>query len=585
MTTEAGNSIRDTENSDFEMRKEVLLRNTARVVSSADPKADLFGNSAVAALALGLNPDASNAVLCHVAEWFDHPHPTGRQHNGECDFAAMKLCRAFHLFQSNSALAPHTLQQIKRFFLRHDFKSMYDSENHHLLFHTSRYLMGSAWPDDQFEPYGQTGRELAATDAAWLETFIRFRARRGWGEFASSCYVVPDIECLLNLCDFAPSRKLSLLAENMITVRLADTAVDSLTGMYCGAHGRIYEPHALDHRNDGTLSLLYLYLGDIPQEWLQEKGTLVDAVTSKYRPPAILLDIAGRRREPYESYQRSHLHNTSDVLPSLPLPGSIRRYTFWTPDYVLGCVQKQDPYPEDCPGRWYSHHEQHEWDLSIAGHPGARIFTHHPGKKGNEHGYWTGDLQCGEKGGCGHFMQQRNVLLALYSIPANEPYQFIHAYVPRDDFDEILEKDGLLAIRKNKVLVALRLLGGYDWTTSGPYQGKEIISNGARNGAVCEIGLQHEYGSLRAFADKITVNQISFDADRMILAYRSPSIGEMRLDTRGLREMNGHTIDLDYPTYSCPYLHSDWDSGVIDLRYGENHARLDFTELGNDVST
>ncbi|MCK4607823.1 MAG: hypothetical protein KAU35_11045 [candidate division Zixibacteria bacterium] len=562
----------------FEARKHTLLLNTAKTVSSAERKADPYGNSAMAALLLGLDEDMCNSVLCHVAEWFDHSHPTGRSHDGECDFAAMKLCRAFHLFRNGSLLSRHTLQRIKRFFLTQDFKSKYDSENHHLLFRTSRYLMSSVWLDSSFEAYGRAGQELAAADANWLDAYIRFRARRGWGEFDSSCYIVPDLECLFGLYDYAPSPKLRRLAEMMITVLLADMAVDSLEGMYCGPHGRIYEAHALDHRNEPSFPLQYLYFGDVPQDWLGDRGTLVDALVSDYRPPDILLRIATRRRKPYENLERKHLHNTSDVLPSQPFAGSIRKYTYWTPHYVLGCVQRQDPYPADCPGRWYSHHEQHEWDLTIAGHPRTRIFTHHPGKKGNEHGYWTGDLSCG----CGYFLQHRNILLALYDIPPGEPYQYIHAYVPREAFDGILERDGLLVLRKNKVLVGLRLLGGYTWTTSGPYRDKEVISHGPRNGVICEVGLLSDYGSPEALADEMAANETSFDDKVMVLCYRSHRTGELRLNTRGLREVNGQELDLEYPTYSCPYLHSDWDSGVIDLKHGGNHARLDFRETCDD---
>lgn len=558
---------------EFESRRLGLLRNAARTAGSPDPKVDLFGNAAIAALALGENPAVGNAVLCHVAAWFDHPHPTGRQHRGESDFAAMKLCRAWHLFRAKPPLEQDTLAHLKRFFLEHDFESIYGSENHHLLFRTSRYLMGNVWPDDRFAAYGnRTGRDLAAADAAWLDAFIRFRARRGWGEFDSSCYIVPDLECLYNLYDFAPSPELRRLAEMMITVLLADMAVDSLDGMYCGAHGRIYEAHALDHREESCLPLQSLYFGNVPEAWLGERGTLVDALTSGYRPPEILLQLANGRREPYENRERKHLHNTDDVMPAHPIPGSIRKYTYWTPGFVLGCVQRQDPYPEDCPGRWYAHHEQHQWDFSVAGHPDARIFTHHPGQRGFEHGYWTGDLHCG----CGHFLQHRNTLLALYDIPAEEPHQFIHAYVPREAFDEYLERDGWLVLRQDRVLVALLLLGGHEWVADGPYRNREVISRGARNGAVCEVGSLADHASLAAFAAVVAANPRAFDAEAMTMAYRSCRDGELRLNTQGCRELNGRPLDLAYPTYGCPYLDSAWDSGLIQLKQGSRQLQLDF---------
>lgn len=575
MTTETSSLINDEYNAVFELRRQRLLHNTARLAVPGEPKSDVYGNSAIAALALDLDPEAPNTVLRYVASWFDHPHSTGRDHKGECDFAAMKLCRAFHLYHNTPRLAPETLASIRRFFLTTDFESMYGSENHHFLFCTSRYLMASAWPGEIFEAYGKTGHELAAIDAHWLDSFIRFRARRGWGEFDSACYIVPDLECLLSLFDFAASGEIRHLADRMLNVRLVDMAVDSLEGMYCGAHGRIYQRDALDHRDESSLPLQYLYFGSVPEAWLRERSTLVDVLTSAYRPPQIVLDIANQRHQTYENRERVHLHNVDDVQPLNPLPGSICKYTFWTPDYVLGAILRQDAYPPDCPGRWYMHHEQHEWDLSIAGHPDARIFSHHPGQIGNEHGYWTGDLKCG----CGHFLQVQNVLLALYDIPAEEPCQYIHAYLPRAAFDEIIEGGGLIAVRKGNVLAALRMLNGYEWAASGDYQDSEVISRGPHNGVVCEVGLLPEYESLEAFAEEIAANPITWDRETMRLSYRSQRIGELVIDTKGRREANGQALDLEYPTYSCPYLASTWDSGVIDLKFGGSSTRLDFRRL------
>jgi hypothetical protein len=554
--------------SSFESRQQFLLQNTAK-------SSDVYGNSAVASLALGQKIAEANAALSFASEWYDHPHPNGRDHRGEVDFTAMKLCRAWYSFGDSGLLAHETVERIQRFYLSYDFQSMYDSENHHLLFHTSRYLMACAFPGETFAAYGKSGRELAELDADWLERFICFRARRGWGEFASSHYIIPDVECLLNLFDFAPSAELARLAGQMITLRLADMAADSLGGMYCGAHGRIYQADALDHRGEASLPLQYLYFDALPQAWLDGRGTLVDALTSRYRPPQVLLDMAAGRREAYESLSRAHLHNTSDVLPSAPLEGSVRRYTYWTPDYVLGCVQYQDPYPEDCPGRWYRHHEQHEWDLSIAEHPDARIFSHHPGKNGNEHGYWTGDLDCA----CGHFMQSRSALLALYDIPENEPCPYIHAHVPRAAFDEVLEQGGMLFLRKGEVYAALKLLGGMAWASDGPYPDREVVSQGRRNGAVCEMGTRAEHGSFQDFIVEILGNTITFDAQRMVLAYHSRRAGLLEMDTDQSRKIDGKPLDLEYPTYANSYLHSDWDSGLVKLQYAGQQLTLDFRKL------
>jgi len=577
----------------FEARRVRLLEATAGgsgVTGEAiqDPAQDIYGNRAIANLALGRFLPEANARLRRTAAWFDHPHPNGRHHLGECDFAAMKLARAYWLLRGGGQFEASAVDRIRRFFLTTAFMSHYHSENHDFLFYTSRYLMAKAFWTETFEAYGKTGAELAREDADWLLHFIRYRAARGWAEFDSVCYFSPDWECLTSLFDFcgsadgmpagaaewdiASDSEIKRLAGMMMDLLLADMAVDSLNGMYGGAHGRIYEPHALDHAKGSTYALQYLYFGNVDADSLGRQGTLVDAVTSGFRPSELIVEIALDRPDAYENRERKHLHNTQDVRPVHPIPGSIRKYTYYTPDYVMGAVQYQNPYP---PGRagWYAHHEQHEWDLSFGTRTQARIFTHHPGDAGPEHGYWTGDLGCR----CGHFFQYKSAVLALYDIPEKQPHQFVHAYVPRHSFDEVIEENGFIFVREGEAFAALRMLGGHEWVTEGPYADCEVKSPGAKNGAVCEAGCLADFGSFEAFRKEIASNEMTFDAAHMRLSYFSTRAGRLFLDTKGTRRLNGEDVDLDYGTYDSPYMQSDWESGVIEIRKGEKRLVLDFT--------
>lgn len=557
----------------YERRRMRMLKASA----SGDLSADLYGSRAIANLFLNRRLSAANASLRRVAEWFDHPHPYGRDHRGECDFAAIKLCLAYCLFRRRGVLEPGTLERIQRFFLTMRFESMYGSENHVLLFRTSRYLMSRVYGRKQFQPYGRTGRELEAEDRVWLDRYIRFRAQRGWGEFDSSCYILPEWECLAALYDFAPDKQIRALARNMLNLLLADMAVDSLNGMHGGAHGRIYEQHALDHATTHSYALQHLYFGNVDPETMEGRGGPVEALTSRFRPHPLVLAIALDRTETYENRERKHLHNTDDCLPRRPLAGSIRKYTWWTPQFLLGCVQYQDPYPATCKGRWYAHHEQHQWDMTVGTRTQARIFTHHPGESGPEHGYWTGDLRCG----CGHFFQNRTALLALYDIPRDQPLQWIHAHVPKAAFDEVKCRAGFIFVREGEVYAALKMLGGHRWTRSGKWKDMEVRSYGGKNGAICEVGQASEFADFTAFQREILSNPIQFDRRRMRLRYASKRNGVLEMDTRGKRRFNGRDEDLNYATFENPFMKSRWRSGVIELRKGKWKLKLDFTSASN----
>ncbi|MFC1453002.1 hypothetical protein ACFLSJ_06610 [Verrucomicrobiota bacterium] len=558
----------------YEARREALLEKLLptpeHLMSSGG---DLYGNRAIAALVAGRFVEEANVRIRRTAEWFEHPHPNGRAHKGECDFAAMKLARLYHMQALRDKIQPANLEAIQRFFIEHDFESVHGSENHALLFRVSRYLMASALPDREFQAYGRLGREVAEEDLDWLERSIRYRAAYGWGEFDSACYINPDFECLINLHDFAPDATLRRLSGMMLNLLLADAIVDSLNGMYCGAHGRIYSKHALDHALENTRQFFCLYFGVLePQD--VTAAILVDILTSSFRPESILADLTLHRTGPYENRERKHLHNPSDTLPVRPVGGSIRKYTYWNESYAMGCVQRQDPYPAGCPGSWYAHHEQHQWDLTFAGSTRARLFTHHPGLGRLEHGYWTGDIRCG----CGSFFQNRSALIALYDIPQDQPYQFIHAYAPEDAFDDCRRRDGWVFVRKASAAAGLRMVNGHNFTPEGEFVGCEIRSPGSVNGVVCEAGNLKDFGGFDGFISEVLANPVAFDSDNRSLAYQSLRNGRLHLDGNGRRRFDDADADLEYPLFDCPYLKSDWGSGVIEIIFGDRRLTLDFTE-------
>lgn len=566
----------------FEARRRELIERTASVMidratgrTSTRPEHDPYGNGSICQLVLGQDIAAANTQLRRVARYMERAPGTQRDPRGESDFAAMSMARAWLLFKGTDTLEPATRQAIRTFFRVYNFESTALSENHALLFHTARYLMAGELPEEPFAGFGgRTGKALAAEDGDWLKTFIRFRARRGWAEFDSACYLPVDFQCLACLFDYAPDADLRRLAGTMMDLLLVDLAVDSLHGMCCGANGRIYGGQAVDHATAGTHAIEYLYFGNFDKTSLQpRRGMNVDALVSKYRPRRIVLQIALSRPDRYVSRERKHLHNMTDLLPAKPLGGSIRKLTLWSPQFVLGSVQYQDLYP---PGRsaWYAHHEQHEWDLSFGTRTTARLFTHHPNTGPRpEHGYWTGDLGCG----CVSTFQNRTAVLALFDIPAKQPCQFIHAYVPRRSFDEVVEEDGWIFVREGPAAAALRMLGGHVPTTQGDWVSVEVISPGAKNGSVCEVGRLADFGGFAGFRREIVANTIDFDREAMRLTYTSRRAGTIRMDAKQLREVDGRPADLDYATYDCPYIQSAWDSGVIELIHGSNRERLDFT--------
>lgn len=570
----------------FEARRKRLLEElagkNATARSIADPAQDVYATRAIANLYLGRFTEAANARIRRTAEWFEHEHPRHRPIQGECDFAATKLCQAYYLLKDTGKLEPVTMEAIKRFFFTKDFHSIYGSENHHLMFRSSRYLMGLAFPDATFAAFGKKGRELAVEDVAWLRNYLRFRARRGWGEFDAQGYISVDWESVMSLYERADDEELRKLSRMMLDLLLVDIASDSLHGLYGGAHGR---GDIDDHATAPAYPLQYLYFGNVDyvgdnDPHARFHPVALDAVVSSYRPPEIIVDLAIDRPHSYVNLERKHLHNPDDVMPEKPLAGSIRKYTWYTPEFLLGCVQWQDPYPDNRRSfDRYARHQQQDWELTIGTRSGSRLFTHHPGDTVT-HEYWKGDTRCR----CGSFFQHEGALVALYDIPKRDRFQFIHAWVPKAALDEIVEEDGILFVREGNVCAALRLTPGYEWTTEGAWRDKEVKCRGGCHAVICEAAKLSDAGSFAAFRREIEANRVDFDIKKMDLTYHSKRYGVLHIDTKGARELNGKPAPLDYPTYGNPYVHSAWDSGIVEIAKDGRRLLLDFPAAKRTLS-
>lgn len=557
----SGNIIAD----DYESRFDEMLKNElAGEVQNRTQ--DVYGKRAAMRILAGVDLDEANEIVKLVAEWFEHPHARGRMLDGEPDFAAYNLARLYWFTHDSSSLYPETKLAIEQFFTDYDSKSIFPSENHYLLFRSSRYLMavilGSGAEDGQtkrFNIYRDEPQAIESDDKHWLKEFLKYRAAFGWGEFDSTIYMIAQFECLINLYDFSPDSEIKELAKLNLDMLTLGMALNSVNGIYGGPQGRGAVLSRFDHSDTNVYAVNYLYFGNCEPK----HTSMVVFYGTSYRPHPLIVSLANAVRPPYINRERKHLHNVVDSVPYEPLDGSIRKYTFVNPEYILGCVQFQDDYPDNHAGAWYKNHSQHQWDLSFVGDTSLRVFAGHPISAADEaHGsYWAGSD--------GHFFQHRNALIALYDVAAEMEHQFIHAYFPRERFDQVLEKNGWLFGRYGDVAVGLKMSNPYRWVEEGKYADMEVISDGSKHSVVCEVR-KLDGQSFEDFADELINNKIVFDDVKMELLYNSKAEGVLEISAAGKRRYNGRDEDLDYASYASPYAYSKWGSKVVEINfYGE----------------
>jgi len=555
-------------NSEFIARREAARANRL----TATLQKDLYADEAIFLLIHDKNVEEAEKQLHFTADWFEHPHPNGRDHRGEADFASIRMVNA--LFRCYDKVSDECRASLDNFFLRRDYSSIYGSENHSLMYRVSRLLAGEFYRGRTFEQYGLTAEEVISEDEKYIDDFLMYRARRAWGEFDSTGYAA-EIMLILNvLYMYTSSEKLKKKAALSMDMILLDMIVDTKNGVYGGAHGRIYEHGALNSLSSGMYSYYCYYFGaaeGYPAPLMSQTA----AILSDYYPSDIVCKVAKNRTYPYENRERKHLHvcgawvggihqGLLDAVEGL----SIDKYIYICEDYMLGGVTHQDIYPPDT-DRWYAHHQQHEWELKLPGDGRAKIFSHHPGDPGyhHTHNQWTGDNGCD----CGTHFCTKDTAISMYNIEKEKEFPYINADIPLEFFSEKLLDKNYIFLRNGKLYIMVWFSNDYHFVTEGNTAGFEVLSDGRKHAFICHVEYADKYESIEAFAAAMKAMPIFFDRDTMTVEFNG-----IRMDYKD-RYVNGEKQAFPYTKlYDSPYLQSEYGSGILHVTDGTDSAVLDF---------
>lgn len=267
-------------------------------------------------------------------------------------------------------------------------------------------------------------------------------------------------------------------------------------------------------------------------------------------------------------------------------------YTYKTPDYMLSTAQDYR--------KGYGGDQQHIWQATFGAD--AVCFTTHPAKiEGVTPNYWAGS------GLLPRAAQYKNIAIIIYNIekiPAlyvAVKHFYTHAWLPKDKFDEVIEKNGWIFARKGDGYLALHSQNPYFWNeTDSPRRhqerqeefkrnfaafapwrlnpediGRELIVPGKQNIYICQMGRQAEDGAFAEFVENISAAEVVFSG--MNVQYRSPGNGLVRFGWEGALRVDGVDIELhDYPRYDNPYVKAEFDPDEIHVVTGEHELDLDW---------
>jgi hypothetical protein len=241
--------------------------------------------------------------------------------------------------------------------------------------------------------------------------------------------------------------------------------------------------------------------------------------------------------------------------------------TYRTPDYSLSCAQDYRP--------GYGGDQQHIWQATLGAD--AVCFTTHPAKlEGPSPNYWAGS------GTLPRAVQVKNVVMAVHRISRRPALYvpnrlfFTHAWLPRDQFDTVIERDGWIFARRGEGYLALRSQRPYRWQEApGEDQGREIIADGRENIWICELGREAVDGGFAGFVERIAAAGLAFN--RLQVRYDSPSQGRLEFGWEGPLRVDGRETPLGgYPRWDNPYLQAEFGTGHLVIEHGGKRLELDF---------
>ena len=241
---------------------------------------------------------------------------------------------------------------------------------------------------------------------------------------------------------------------------------------------------------------------------------------------------------------------------------AVSTYTYRTPHYQLSGAQDYKP------AHWTG--QNHIWKATLD--PETYVFTTYPGGLEGDYmgGEWTG-------GWTPRATIHRNVGIFQYrrpDLPILDDVLFVdytHAFVPRDTFDEILERGSWVIGRKGDAYVALYSQRPTAWSMENGY---ELIAQGRENVWIVELGDGGRGGTFEAFAAAIEAAAVSVGE---VVTYGSPSLGPIEVGWTGPMTIAGEAVDLGpHDRWDNPYCRQRFGDRVTAIAFGGKRLELDF---------
>ena len=467
----------------------------------------------------------------------------------------------------------------------------HSTENHHAMDFTVQWHFSKLAKDrpEYKDMKLADGSTLAEYYGAWndyIVTYCRERAKKGpCIEIMCVGYNSVLLKGLYNFRDFGEP-EVRRAAGMFLDLYWAYWAQEQLNGVDGGGKTRIRGVKGFNHGAHGIAALGWFYfgIGEKPSSINAE----INALLSDYEPPEVVAKIAhgSRDEDPYEVRQRAQglgEQGVGEAVMSDSMKqnkfrtdgGGIVRYTYCDPSFTTGTLMTEARPLED----WVAISAQNRWQgVVFADNPKARIVpVVRPA--GNKRDVMNGQWSVQSKGS-----------LITQKLKGNKAGGDMIVWMPEEGIGTPVREGDLVFVETEGAYAVIRVVGSKFKLTN-----KEV-SNPSIEGSVRTAPPGYVVIPDDDFAPVI-LEVISkkaakdYETFKSLAQARKPAVKDGVVDYESLygdrltfdsKQKNVPTINgqpVDYKpakVLDSPFLVSDYDSGVVVIRKGEETKILDF---------
>lgn len=368
----------------------------------------------------------------------------------------------------------------------------------------------------------------------------------GMGEWDSENYHAHTLTAYLNLYDFAKDPEVKALAKAALDFFCTTAAFKYYHGAMNGPSKRDYNHFMAQH---AAANVMWMYFGDYPGTPARYERDQVHVITSAYRPPAAVVELAHKTVAlPVEVFAS---HAAYEALRRGAAQPESYETTYIGHTFQLGTLAQGTHTPDVNGFKLVAAHSTRGADFFIAN------ATTDPGKMGSAQ--YT-DAQVGRM----NVGQYRNLAILL-NAPGNAPLLFL---TPADVAVET--ERGVTFFRYEKTWIALRPINlavqgvSSRLTAKLADPGLQIVAAQGTGGAVC--GFAMEVGEAESQGSYATFRKAVLDKGRLESAEEG---------TAGLTASDGRTLKVRYgalPTVWRDGKEHDWSTHTALYRNADGSA-------------